>query len=588
MNEEDGTLGGPHRVAVRLISSVAEDAADVFVLIDRAGAALLINDGRPLASLIEGPTSRVVDDPWAFIAPDDHQRVKDAYAAVVAAPGAIERVRLSAVANGVAVPLRATLTNLLDDPNVAAVVVRLGLLAARVPGSLDDIVEESWPGGRLPNKEAFLKHLKKVVVLKDQKIWQLERVARTVVRDRRYDYSLLLLELDRFKMLLGGLGRDILEELVAQVIQRISAMLRGKDVVAHFGAGEFGILLHRVGMTEHATTVADAVLEQIKRRFEVSGQPISVVPVIGIASSERHYRTADEVVRDATAAASRAFRRRGRRREAFKTRMRIEDTRRISLMADMHEAIGSDAFSVVYQPIVRLDDEELVGFEALLRWRHPERGQISPEVFIPLAEECGLIRPLGRWVLQRACNDMAIWNAALTSAQQLKMSVNVSPLQFGDDQLVRDVEAVLDDTKLPPEQLRLEITESAVLDNLDNVTEVIGRLKKLGVTFSLDDFGTGYASLSYLRLLPYDALKLDRVFLRGGGAHNDEGDMAIVRAVIGMSQGLGLAVIAEGVETAEQAKMLRELGCEFAQGYHFSRPLKLRQAAELIMNGRRW
>ncbi len=308
-SEEGGALGGPPHNAIHLLSAVVEGSSEAFVLVDRSGALHLINEGRPIAVLFDHAPSYILEHPLEFVEPPNYGELRDAYEAALLVPGSVERVDVPvAVAAGSVVTVRVTLINRLADDAIAALVVRLGLADEQrvYPRSPEDeSSQHSWPGGRLPNKEAFMRRLGEVVALKDKNIWQLERVARAVVRDRRYDYSLILLELERFKMLLGGYGRDVLDELVEKVIAEISRVLRRGEVVAHFGGGEFGILL-REGVAEQATKIADEVLDKL-RRFEVAGQPISVVPVIGIATSERPYRTADEVVRDATTAASRTM-----------------------------------------------------------------------------------------------------------------------------------------------------------------------------------------------------------------------------------------------------------------------------------------
>ena len=250
----------------------------------------------------------------------------------------------------------------------------------------------------------------------------------------------------------------------------------------------------------------------------------------------------------------------------------------MELIVALSEGLDSHQFTVHYQPIVSLRSGGLVGFEALARWNHPKMGEVSPSEFIPVAEECGSIRELGNFVMRQACEQAAMWNAIYVPPRPLTISVNVSAHQIADEGFLRDVELVLRETGLAPEQLRLELTESVVLSNLDATVSAIARLKLYGVSFSLDDFGTGYSSLNYLHKLPYDAIKIDRSFLSGGGLKN----RIVVGAIVNLAHSLDMEVVAEGVETAEQRDALDRIGCDFAQGYFFAKPMPGDQARELV------
>jgi EAL domain-containing protein (putative c-di-GMP-specific phosphodiesterase class I) len=265
----------------------------------------------------------------------------------------------------------------------------------------------------------------------------------------------------------------------------------------------------------------------------------------------------------------------------FDTSMRIEDKRRIALMADMPDGLERGDFRLVYQPILQLEDGALLGFEALCRWQHEAYGAVPPDVFIPIAEEVGFIGPLGNWVLQTACTQMFQWVVGYGERAGQTMSVNVSAAQLSDGSLPRQVERALRVSGLAPEHLRLEITESVVLDDSINAAHCMEQLRVHGVTFSLDDFGSGYSSLSYLNRLDYDALKIDRSFL---GA-DTPGQTQVLKAIVTLAHALGMQVVAEGVESAEQCDTLRKLGCDAGQGYFFAEPLERDSAHELIRSG---
>jgi EAL domain-containing protein (putative c-di-GMP-specific phosphodiesterase class I) len=306
---------------------------------------------------------------------------------------------------------------------------------------------------------------------------------------------------------------------------------------------------------------------------------------VGIATSERVYEKAEHVIRDAALAANRARARGRRRRAVFQTQMRVEDSQMLSLVSSLHTALPGNQFRLHYQPIVSLKDHSLVGFEALIRWFHPTKGIISPTNFIPIAEETGLIVQMGLWVLREACQQMAHWNRTFQTPVPLYVSVNLSPKQL-DDELAQHIESILRETGLQPSALKLEVTESAVLENQKAATELFERLKANGVRVSLDDFGTGYSSFSYLHQLPYDTLKIDRSFVSSMGDKEGEGD--IVHAIITLAHNLHMDVVAEGVETASQAKRLGAMWCEYGQGFFFEKPVDADAAAAIIQSPPQW
>ncbi|MBW2527233.1 MAG: GGDEF domain-containing protein [Deltaproteobacteria bacterium] len=418
----------------------------------------------------------------------------------------------------------------------------------------------------------------------------LARVQTALDGDERF--VVMAVDLDNYKALLGSHGQRVADELMVQVGRRLRQVLVPQSTVAVVGSGEFVVVLHGIEEDEHADAEAEQVSEALRERFQVGADVLTVVAAIGIATSRRRYANAEDVMMDAVAAVTHARGRKGRRRAAFQTKMRDEEIRRITLSNALEDALQTGGLLLHYQPIIALAEGTLAGFEALVRWRHAQWGMLSPGEFISVAEETGLILPLGKWVMQEACRQMFEWHERYPSAQPLEISVNLSPEQFQEERLLELVEGVLKQSGLRPEHLKLEITESAVYDNLDAAHRAIAVLKLYGVRLALDDFGTGYSSLSYLHELPYDTLKIDRSFVSRLGptdAHDAvKSSNAIVHAMVVLARNLDMAVVAEGVETPEQANWLKRVGCDYAQGYFYARPVPAAEAEQLIQSGLQW
>jgi diguanylate cyclase (GGDEF)-like protein/PAS domain S-box-containing protein len=487
-----------------------------------------------------------------IIHPADRERVRLGYERLMGQTGTRQtaeyrlRHRL-----GHYVRVQVTAVNRLDDDIVRAVVVHMR------GASAGDTGPESSPLTMLSDRPAFS-------VAVDQAV---ER-ART---DPSYGFSVLMLELDRLKMLVGSYGQDVVDDLLGEVARRLMSLLRPEDVLGQLGGGEFAVLLDAVGNRGQAGRVADRIQNALGTRYQIGKHAIDTSAIIGIATSERTYERAEHVIRDAALAATRARQRGRKRRAVFQTQMRVEDTRFMALVAGLHTAVNQKQFRLYYQPIVSLADQRLCGFEALIRWAHPDRGIVPPDEFIPVAEETGLIAQVGQWVLQEACRQMAEWQERFRIGEPFHVSVNLSAKQFSEDDLPEQVERALGQSGLDPRQLKLEVTESTVLENRDAASAALGRLKEIGVRVSLDDFGTGYSSFSYLHQLPYDTLKIDRSFIARIGEQGENTE--IIHAIIVLAHNLRMDVVAEGVETAEQADRLRDLWCEYAQGYYFGEPL---------------
>ena len=397
--------------------------------------------------------------------------------------------------------------------------------------------------------------------------------------------AILFLDLDHFKLVNDSLGHHVGDELLAAAAPRLKQALRSSDTVARFGGDEFGILLEDIASERDAIESAERIAAIFARPFVLSGSGHFVTTSIGIALA-RGGELADELIRDADAAMYRAKDRGRARYEVFDEAMRGRAIARLRMENDLRRALERDELRLEYQPVVSLRNFSIVGVEALLRWSHPTRGEIPPSEFIPIAEENGLIEPIGRWVLEQACRQGAEWYRARPDAAPMTISVNLSAVQVSRRSLPQLVASVLRSTGLDPACLSLEITETVMVRDADGLGEVLQALKALGVRLVLDDFGTGYSSLSYLTRLPLDVLKVDRSFVDGLGS--EPRDTAITETIIAMSRALSLDVVAEGVETSEHVRELSRLGCGLAQGYHFSRAVPAADITHALEHGPVW
>ena len=410
----------------------------------------------------------------------------------------------------------------------------------------------------------------------------LDRLEHALDRLRRQTSSLaaiLFIDLDNFKLVNDSMGHAAGDELLAAVAARLKQAVRPSDTVARFGGDEFGLLLEELSTEREAISMAERVAAAFARPFVLGSSEHFVTTSIGIALAKGGERASD-LIRDADAAMYRAKGHGRARYELFDEVMRSRAIAQLRTENDLRRAIDRGELRLAFQPIVWMRDRSLAGAEVLARWDHPERGAIEPDDFIKIAEEIGLIDRIGRFVLEGACRQAAQWAAARPDARPLPVSVNVSPLQLAQGGLAATVEDVLTVTGLDPSWLILELTESVLIGDADQTSESLEALCALGVDLVLDDFGREYSSLSYLSRLPFRGIKIDRTFVAGLGRANKE--TAIVEAIIGMAKALSLQVLGEGVETADQLSELDRLGCELAQGYHFSSPLTARQMTALI------
>jgi diguanylate cyclase (GGDEF)-like protein len=390
--------------------------------------------------------------------------------------------------------------------------------------------------------------------------------------NRRNDhmFAVLFLDLDRFKNINDSLGHTHGDLLLVAFAERLERTLRPIDTLARFGGDEFAILLSGMTDATDAVRVAQRIQDELSQPFVLDKNSAFATASIGIALSSSGYDRPDDILRDADIAMYRAKENGKARYELFDHGMHARAVSRLQLESDLRQAIEQKEFCVYYQPIISLQTGRLAGFEALVRWNHPRRGLVAPADFIPVAEETGLIVPIGQWVLNEACAQVRQWQIDSPSHRSLSLSVNLSARQVAQPDLLQRIKDALETSKLNPHCLKLEITESVVMENAEAAAQMFKQLRSLGVQLSIDDFGTGYSSLSYLHRFPLNYLKIDRSFVMRLTTDNDN---AIVRTISTLARNLGMEVIAEGIETEEQFQQLKMLGCEYGQGYLFSRPV---------------
>jgi len=456
--------------------------------------------------------------------------------------------------------------------------------ATRIAGSQSDVTHRKLaeeqlahrafydPLTNLPNRALFLDRLRHAL--------------RRAQRRHDYLFAVLFLDIDRFKVVNDSLGHASGDRLLVTIARRLELALRPGDSVARLGGDEFTVLLDDLRDAADAERIAERIQRELMSPFQIGGQELYASCSIGIALSSTGYAQPEDILRDADTAMYRA-KAAGRARHAlFDTAMHQRAVLVLQTEADLRRAIERDELRVQYQPIVSLETGAITGVEALVRWEHPERGRVPPSEFIPVAEDSGLIVGVDRWVLSRASREIASWCQRLGKPGSIRLNVNLSPRQLGQADLPEHVARALSESGIAPDALRLELTETAMMEQHDTAVLALGALKRLGVQISVDDFGTGYSSLARLHDFPIDSLKVDRSFVEVMGATGQTSRIA--RTIVLIGRTLGMSVIAEGVETARQLELLRELRCDAAQGYYFSPPLDGEAALELIAAGRRW
>ena len=396
---------------------------------------------------------------------------------------------------------------------------------------------------------------------------------------RADSFAILFLDVDRFKIVNDSLGHETGDWLLVEIAERLRSSVRSTDVsarialpsvVARFGGDEFALLLENLRSSSDATIVAERILTQFASHFDIHGRIIFATVSIGVALGDSAH-TSNDLLRNADTAMYYAKTRGKARYQIFDEGMRGRAVARMELESDLRKAIDEGDFLLHYQPEVSLKTGKVVGYEALVRWKHTQRGMVMPGEFLPLAEETGLIVPLGRWVTREACRQMAHWHRNFPQDPPLSISVNASSRELADPELVPNVARILRETGLDPGTLRIEVTESSIVENQDLTASTLRRLQEIGVSLEIDDFGTGYSSLSRLHEYPFSTVKIDRSFVKD--LETEPESLHLVETILRLAQGLGLGVVAEGIETREQLSKLTLLGCGYGQGYFFSRPM---------------
>jgi diguanylate cyclase (GGDEF)-like protein/PAS domain S-box-containing protein len=440
--------------------------------------------------------------------------------------------------------------------------------ARRIAGSQTDIDERKKideqlkfdalhdPLTRLPNRTLVLERIK--------------QANRRSKRHGMFDFALLFLDLDRFKRINDTLGHAVGDQLLMEISHRIKACLRSMDTIARVSGDEFVILLEETHTSEEIIRVTERVLHSFDQPYYVAGREINLTTSIGVVIPDEEYEDVEEVIRDADIAMN-ASKELGRSRYTlFKREMQQNSVTRMDMERDLQIALESEQFIVQYQPIYSLENDELIGLEALVRWNHPTRGLLSPGEFISIAEETGLIIPMGFSVLRQACTQVKDWQRRIPQRTPITVSVNLSAKQFSQTHLFEEIHKILDECELDPQWLWLEVTESVLVQDINSATSTLQRLRQMGIHIEIDDFGTGYSSLAYLQTLPVDGIKIDRSFVNT--IHINENDRKIVQTIIELCHSLGITEVAEGIETEAHKMHLKKLGCWYGQGYLYSRP----------------
>lgn len=594
--------------------SLIENARDIIVILDENGICRYVS---PSQKRILGYTpAEVISQPlWNWVHPDEVHLVRRVLEGTLRHPRASlglneYRVRHK---NGSWCFLEAVATNLLSEPAVQGIVVNCHDVTERKVAEdqlLHDALHDALTD--LPNRALLM-----------------DRVGQAIARAKRhshYQFAILFLDLDRFKVINDSQGHQAGDRLLVAIARRLVACLRPGDTVARIGGDEFVVLLEEVQELSDAITLANRIQKAIEQPLHLEGNKISITVSIGIALSTPNYQWPGDILRDADIAMYRAKGMGKARYEIFTSAMHARAVALMELEHELRRAVESIhlscaildceleeggkpvkptprpklecPFSLHYQPIVSLVSGTVVGFEALLRWFHPTRGSISPIEFIPLAEETGLIIPLGEWVLREACTQMVRWQCRSNEQDSLAyhlpplpnsdltISVNLSGRQFLQPNLIGQIQEVLQETGLNPQCLKLEITESVVMEDGEAAVTLLSQLRDLGILLCIDDFGTGYSSLSYLHRFPINTLKVDQSFVSRMGAQGENTE--IVQAIVRLAHSLGMDVVAEGVETSQQLAHLRMLSCEYGQGYFFSKPVDSEVATALLSPALQW
>jgi diguanylate cyclase (GGDEF)-like protein/PAS domain S-box-containing protein len=546
-------------------SALVQHSADVTVIVANDGT---ISYASPSATAVRGHTAEdLVGSPGIqLVHTDDRLTAVRLVTAVRESGGSATAELRFAHADGSLRDFEVVATNLLAQPAVGGIVLNCH--------DVTDLKALERQLRQLAFHDA-LTGLANRALLVDRMGHALERAGR-----RNQSIGVLVLDLDDFKVVNDSLGHHAGDALLKHVGTRITSALRTGDTAARLGGDEFAVLLEDVSSEAEALTVANKLIDAVRVPLEVAGREVAVGLSVGVVLSSRASDSVDDLLRQADLALYRAKTEGKGTAAVFDPSLETRVQERLEIESDLRQALDRGELHLVYQPIVTLVDRHIVEVEALLRWQHPRRGLIGPAAFIPVAEETGMIVPIGKWVLEEACRQVRLWQEQFPTVPPLVVSVNLSGRQFQHVSLVADVERVLRQTRIDPHSLKLEITESVLMRDVAAAVATCNALKKLGVQLSIDDFGTGYSSLGQLKRFPFDALKIDRSFVDGLGRNEQDG--AIVQSVVTLARSLSLGVTAEGIETTAQEAHVRLLGCEHGQGYLFARPQAPERITDLL------
>jgi len=559
------------RSSDRRFRSLAQNSTDVNMVVSQDGF-IKFESSAVERVLGRSAETRVGSPAFADVHDDDRESADRLLADVVKTPGAEASAELRQLhADGSYRWTEVQLKNLIDDPAVAGVVANYRDVTQRRQLEQElrhQAFHDALTG--LANRALFV-----------------DRLEHAMARTRGFarPLAVLFIDLDDFKTVNDSLGHSHGDALLVAVARRFQEVLRSGDTIARMGGDEFAVLVEDAVDGDAPADVAERIRQALQAPFGSGRNDLFVRASIGMTAWHSTDETADDLIRNADIAMYTAKAGGKNRVEIYEPQMHAAAMTRLALRGDLERAMVRGEFYVVYQPIVRMSDGISVGVEALVRWRHPERGVVLPTEFIPLTEETGLIVALGRWVLEQACHQAKAWDRLPRMPRQLGVNVNVSARQLDEATFVADVAAILRATRLPPQRLTLEFTENLLLRDTERAIEALHELKRLGVRLAIDDFGTGYSSLSYLRRLPVDELKIDRAFIAGINGSSKE-QIAVVRSIVSLAETLQLDVVAEGIETNVQLAALRALDAHKAQGFLFSKPLTVEELGTALASPR--
>jgi diguanylate cyclase (GGDEF)-like protein/PAS domain S-box-containing protein len=504
-----------------------------------------------------------------LVHPEDAPSFKEALKTVMEDPSATPLLEMRCRhRNDTWVHLEACVTNLLDDPAVAGIIINSRDITdrKRVEEALQRQAFYDTLTG-LPNRDLLFDRLSHAV--------------GRMHRKRGYQYAVLFVDLDRFKLVNESLGHAVGDDMLYEIGQRLSGCVRKIDTVARIGGDEFILLLDDIDDDREAIRVVERVQKELALPFHVREHEVFASASIGIVYSSPEYGAPDHIIRDAETAMYRVKAAGKAGYRVFHSKMHERAVNLLQLETDLRKAVDREEFIIHYQPIMDLQSVEVVGLEALVRWLHPKRGLIPPMEFIPLAEETGMIIPIGAWVFREACSQVAECVRQSSLGHSLMLGVNLSAKQLLQPDLVGQIQSAMAAAQIDPKCVKVEITESVIMENAETVVPTLNDLKRIGVNLAIDDFGTGYSSLSYLHQFPFDTLKIDRSFISKIGVNGDK-YTKIIQTIMTLAAHLEMKVIAEGIETELQLERLRGFKCKYGQGYYFSKPVEMEKVKQLL------